>query len=180
MTSTLQVQTLQGPTSGADSNVIRIADGHTLVGGQGSIIQEQINVFPTRFDTTSDSYQQTGMAVAITPRLASSKIVVSSIFCIYFTATGGVNYGVVARLFNLNTSAQIGLGSNSDGFFYSRDIWGSGDGYVQFAVRAVDDQTNSTSLRTYGLAIRNHTAGDSMRVHKNFGANTITATEIAQ
>ena len=28
--STLQVQTIQGPTSGADSNTIRVADNHKL------------------------------------------------------------------------------------------------------------------------------------------------------
>jgi hypothetical protein len=180
MTSTLQVQTLQGPTSGADSNVIRVADGHTLVGGQGSIIQEQITVFPPiDFTNTSTSYLQTGMEVAITPKLASSKIVVTSIFSIFFAATV-IRYGMAARLYNLNTSAQIGLGKNSDGFFFSNGPWETGDGYVQFAVRAVDDQTNSTALRTYGLAIKNETAGNDIVLATAWGTNTITATEIAQ
>ena len=180
MTSTLQVQTLQGPTSGADSNVIRIADGHTLVGGQGSVIQEQITVFPGEFINTSISYLQTGMEVAITPKLASSKIVVTSIFNVYFKASGNSNYGMVGRLFNLNTSAQIGLGVDGDAMFYSNGPWGIGTGYVQFAIRAVDDQTNSKALRTYGLAIRNYDADSTMTISETWGTNTITATEIAQ
>ena len=179
MTSTLQVQTLQGPTSGADSNVIRVADGHTLVGGQGSIIQEQTIAFPNGFNTTSDSYQQTGMEVAITPKLATSRIVVTSIFNINFDAKADT-YGIAARLYNLNTSAQIGLGSEGDGLFYSRGPWSTGVGHLQCVVRVVDDQTNSTALRTYGLAVRNHSASSLLYISTNWGTNTITATEIAQ
>jgi hypothetical protein len=179
MTSTLQVQTLQGPTSGADSNVIRVADGHTLVGGQGSIIQEQIAVFPNAFTTTIRDYLQTGMEVAITPRLASSKIVVTSIFNINFDAAD-IPYGFAAQLYNLNTSTQIGLGSLGDGLLYSDDTWAVGGGHVQFTIRAVDDQTNSTVLRTYGLAVKNNNSGSSMTIRNDWGTNTITATEIAQ
>jgi hypothetical protein len=179
MTSTLQVQTLQGPTSGADSNIIRVADGHTLVGGQGSIIQEQITSFPDYFTNTSTAYLQTGMTVAITPKLATSKIVVTSIFNVYFSASVSI-YGFAARLYNLNNSAPIGLGGAGDAMFYSNGPWSTGLGYVQFAVRAVDDQTNSTALRTYGLAIRNETSGPSAEIHAGWGSNTITATEIAQ
>ena len=38
--STLQVQTLQGPTSGADSNTIRVADNHKLY-AKGHVVQVQ-------------------------------------------------------------------------------------------------------------------------------------------
>ena len=179
MTSTLQVQTLQGPTSGADSNIIRVADGHTLVGGQGSIIQEQITVFPLIFTNTSTSYLQTGMEVAITPRLASSKIVVTSVFNIGFTATNSV-YGMAAKIYNLITSSPIGTGVNADGIFYGKNIWTAGDGHFQFVIRAIDDQTNSTALRTYGLAVKNRDAGSDLTLNEKWGTNTITATEIAQ
>ena len=181
MTSTLQVQTLQGPTSGADSNIIRVADGHTLVGGQGSIIQEQITVFPPiDFTNTSTSYLQTGMEVAITPKLASSKIVVTSIFNIQYVATTNTYYGMTARLYNLTTSAPVGIGSLGDAIIYSNGVWNPGNGHVQFAIRAVDDQTNSKALRTYGLAIGNFYTGSTVTLSNNWGTNTITATEVAQ
>ena len=179
MTSTLQVQTLQGPTSGADSNVIRIADGHTLVGGQGSVIQEQTTVHTNGFSNTSTSWLQTGIEVAITPKLASSKIVVTSIFNLNYEPTN-THHGMAVRLYNLNTSTQIGFGSDADGLFYSQGPWGTGNGHLQFAVRAVDDQTYSTALRTYGLAIKNNNANSTMGINADWGSNTITATEIAQ
>jgi hypothetical protein len=180
MTSTLQVQTLQGPTSGADSNIIRIADGHTLVGGQGSVIQEQVASFPDYFtNDTPTIWVQTGMEVAITPKLSSSKIMVSSIFNVRLEATAS-RYGMAARLYNLNTSSPIGLGKDADGFFYSDGPWSAGSGYFQFAVRAVDDQTNSTELRNYGLAFRNYDSGSTMTLHTGWGTSTITATEVAQ
>ena len=177
--STLQVQTLQGPTSGADSNTIRVADGHTLVGGQGSIIQEQITVFPLVFTNTSTAYLQTGMEVAITPKLASSKIVVTSVFNMNFTSTNGT-YGFGAALYNLNTALIIGDGANGDGIFYSSGPWAAGQGHLQFVVRAVDDQTNNTGLITYGLAIKNSSTTSEMSLSSNWGTNTMTATEIAQ
>ena len=181
--STLQVQTIQGPTSGADSNTIRVADGHTLVGGQGSIIQEQITVFPLAFTNTSTSYLQTGMEVAITPKLASSKIVVTSVFNINFSTTNSAlpkAYGFGAALYNLNTALPIGAGVNGDGLFYSSGPWVLGIGHLQFGVRAVDDQTNTTGLITYGLALKNSASGTDMSLDLNWGTNTITATEIAQ
>ena len=177
--STLQVQTLQGPTSGADSNTIRVADGHTLVGGQGSIIQEQINLFPVSFTNNSMAYLQTGMEIEITPKIASSRILVTAVFNIDFTASSNI-YGFGARLYNLNTSAPLGDGTNGDGLFYSNGIWADGSGHVQLVVRAVDDQTNDTVLRTYGLAIKNVSTASSMSVNNNWGLSTITATEIAQ
>ena len=162
------------------TNIIEGLDGHTLVGGQGSIIQEQITVFPDPFTNTSTSYLQTGMEVVITPKLASSKIVVTSIFTIDYTATNHL-YGFAARLYNLNTSAPIGLGVNGDALFYSGQAWNTGTAHLQYAIRAVDDQTNSTALRIYGLAIRNVDGNSgSMKLNDSWGSNTITATEIAQ
>ena len=76
MTSTLQVQTLQGPTSGADSNTIRVADGHKLY-AQGHVVQVQtyhVAAVAGNIATTSDAWQETGATVTITPEFSNSLI----------------------------------------------------------------------------------------------------------
>ena len=72
MTSTLQVQTLQGPTSGADSNTIRVADNHKLY-AKGHVVQVQtyhVDVLAGHIETDSDAYQESGCKV--TSRLSSA------------------------------------------------------------------------------------------------------------
>jgi hypothetical protein len=121
------------------------------------------------------------MEVAITPKLATSKIVVTSIFNIYFETTNP-SYGMGVRIYNLNTSGLVGLvaGRNGDGIMYSSGPWANGLGHLQYAIRVVDDLTYSTELRTYGLAIKNSSTSSSISLDPAWGTNTITATEIAQ
>ena len=70
--STLQVQTLQGPTSGADSNTIRVADNHKLY-AKGHVVQVQtyhVGDVAGHIETTSMLFKNSGAAV--TSRLSSA------------------------------------------------------------------------------------------------------------
>ena len=75
--STLQVQTLQGPTSGADSNTVRVADGHNLH-AKGHVIQMLFHEWEDSQSFNSDSAwgSVTDSSVVITPKFSGSKIFV--------------------------------------------------------------------------------------------------------
>ena len=75
--SVLQVQTLQGPTSGANSNTVLIPDTNKLY-AKGHVVQVQtyhVASVSSDVTTTSTSFQNSGAAVTITPQFSDSLIV---------------------------------------------------------------------------------------------------------
>lgn len=75
MTSTLQVQNIQGPTSGANANQILVPTGQTLA-APGHVIQVVQGTYSTRIAITTATYTFTGLTATITPQFATSKILV--------------------------------------------------------------------------------------------------------
>ena len=74
--STLHVENLKGPTSGANANKIIVPSGQTLT-APGHIIQIQNVIYNGASNsTTSTSFIDTGLSLNITPNFATSKIVV--------------------------------------------------------------------------------------------------------
>ena len=74
--STLHVENLKGPTSGANANKIIVPSGQTLT-APGHVIQMQHST--TTGDavaTTCSSFTDTGLSLNITPKFATSKILV--------------------------------------------------------------------------------------------------------
>ena len=74
--STLQVQTLQGPTSGADSNTVRVADGHNLH-AKGHVVQFENAVLET-MATISLNTTITLLTINFTPKFSDSLILVQA------------------------------------------------------------------------------------------------------
>ena len=72
---TLTVQTLQAPTSGANANTILVPSGQT-VHAAGSVIQVVNGLLPTGVANATASYVDTGLTATITPKFATSKILV--------------------------------------------------------------------------------------------------------
>ena len=96
--STLQVQTLQGPTSGADSNTVRVADGHNLH-AKGHVVQcvETSDSDVARYiSTSSTSFVATGITVSITPQFIGSKVFVDFKCSMAFSPA---NSGMAVTLF---------------------------------------------------------------------------------
>ena len=123
MTSTLQVQTLQGPTSGADSNTIRVADNHKLY-AKGHVVQVQTyHVGSTGgIETTSETWQESGCTVTITPQFSNSLIVcdfVTTMSAVPPTTTGSLQTRL--RLNNVTYGGDYTTGymRSSDDTFYS-------------------------------------------------------------
>jgi len=109
--STLTVQNIQGSTS--SSNTINVASGHKITGAAGSIVApgQVIQVINgpgnvSRTATTSTSYVDTNITATITPKFASSKILINWNTMVYQNSSNVYAYFKLVR--------NIGGGSFSD------------------------------------------------------------------
>ena len=140
MASELIVQTIQGPSSGANANKVIIPSGHTLDASGGTLVPSagQIVQVANRLDTsssgtTSTSYVNSGVYVTITPKFANSKIFIQFIGTSYTTgAAQYVIYRGSTSLHSLNR-AQVG----------------SGNANYSPSTLSVFDEPNTTSAVTY-------------------------------
>ena len=84
MTSTLQVQNLQGPTSGANTNQVLLGSGQKIIAtDQGSVVAPGMvmqviqNTSNSLVNTSSNNFLNTGFSVSITPTSSTSKILLT-------------------------------------------------------------------------------------------------------
>jgi len=77
MAGTLSVQKIQGLASSATPTVVEVSSGHVLT-QPGSVIQTVFTASDTKIHTTSASYVEY-LSLAITPKLATSKIFVKTV-----------------------------------------------------------------------------------------------------
>ena len=74
--STLHVENLKGLSSGGNANKIIVPSGQTL-SAVGHVIQTVYGNYGTQVSTSASGAIETGLAVSITPKFASSKILVT-------------------------------------------------------------------------------------------------------
>ena len=74
--STLHVENLKGPTSGANASKIIVPTGQTLA-APGHVIQTVHGHYGTIITSNTSNTVETGLAVSITPKFSSSKILVT-------------------------------------------------------------------------------------------------------
>ena len=177
MTSTLQVQTLQGPTSGADSNTVRVADGHNLH-AKGHVVQTVYYEWNTEFQTSSNSYVSvTGSSVSITPKFSNSKIIVDAGVSLT-SFRNSTNSGGSIRIVENGVSLQ----DTADAQPY---IKAGGSSEVVFNIltfKRNECQTTVTAgvQKTFSLELISHaTAEETINAGGNYGS-TMTVWEIAQ
>ena len=160
MASELIVQTIQGPSSGANANKVLIPSGHTLDVSGGTLVPSAGAVVQVLSATKTDTASFTtgswidvnGLSVTITPTSASSKILVS---CDLFTGINNVNsmYWRFAK-----NSAPIGVGNSgtilSSGGYYS-DV---SNAVFSFSGTSGSflDSPNTTSSVTYNIQVRTY------------------------
>ena len=152
-------------------NTITVESGDVL-SQPGSVIQVVQNTSTTGATISSDSFVTTGFAVTITPKLATSKILLNAnVFC---TIVNGGQASV-----NIYASVESGLlSSDTYGFGGIYDAGGSsveGINSITFLTGVV----GSTSARTYTIYGKN-TGNDSGYFLNSTRRSTFTAMEIAQ
>jgi len=174
--STLQVQTLQGPTSGADSNTIRVADNHKLY-AKGHVVQVQtyhVGEVAGSIGTTSTSFQNSGVAVNITPQFSNSLIVcdfVASMSYISPTQTGNL----LTRL--LLNNAYYG-GSYTTGYLRGLDL--NFGNYSPTTFKTIHPNLAAGTPVEFNLQFKSDLNGQAVYLANNNSSITMTLTEIAQ
>lgn len=190
--SELSVGQLKGLT--ANSNKITVPSGHTLY-APGHVLQCQYGVKKDVWSSSSNGtsfYEVSGYSVSITPKSATSKILV--------TGTIHISSGyweIQGRLLRNGTAIDDALGNargNRTRVTFSQNLYqnvgGARNGYDPVTFQYLDSP-NTTSPTTYSVALNgysSYTIGVNYNVYDDpdfadyFGMaiSTITAMEIAQ
>jgi hypothetical protein len=180
--SELSVGQLRGLT--VNSNVITVPSGHTLY-APGAIVQVVQAVKTDTFSTSATTYTDvTGLSATITPRFASSKIMVFYSMMLSQNTTG---YAQV-RLDRAGTAISIGDSAGTRDRVTMSSWTGGANNYMTVSAGMFLDSPNTTSATIYKLQLRsteglqyvNRNARDSDITAEPRGVSSITLMEIAQ
>ena len=188
MAGTLTVQNLQGPSSGANANKIIVpsgqtldASGGTLVPSAGAVVQVVDATFTTAYTIGTTSWTNVA-SLSITPKYATSKLVITSTQHLYVNS--GTAYNWRSGLQRLLRGTTVLTGDTG------ADPYGEG----QYSVDGVDrhmtyttlhyvDDPSTTSSTTYTMQFtkKNTNTNDIIVNYGDFGrAGMMMITEIAQ
>ena len=176
MTSTLQVQTIQGPTSGSDSNTIRVAGGHKLY-AQGHVVQVQAYHeadVPGHIETDSDSFQETGIKNTITPQFSNSLIIcdfIVSVSTIYEISSSELRTRLLlndVQFGNLYTTGYMERSSSGQ------------SKYQPTAFKTVHEGLAVGDPVEFKVQFRSSLNGENVMLAHDKSSITMTLTEIAQ
>lgn len=167
MASELIVQTIQGPSSGANANKVIIPSGHTLAAA-GHVVQVVSAKHSSQSQTTGTSYIGFPLSASITPTSASSKILV----ILSFTGAISTDNHLIVRVLRDSTTA---VGENLSAFF--AQTAGVSGGALNIHEL---DTPNTTSTLTYEAQFRSRDAGENVLVQYSNQPSTLTLMEIAQ
>jgi len=160
--STLEVKAIQAPT------------GYDLDMPAGAILQVVQSIYTTYVNTTSTSFDDTGLTATITPKFSSSKIMV------IINAHGVAQNGGSAK-------TELALHGRGSILAYAlRPVFVTNGATYITGSCAINylDSPNNTSANVYKLQIRNRGSGDSARFNdyhtgSERSSSSITLMEVA-
>lgn len=159
-------------------NVGSIKDltGKPLVEPTGSILQI-VNTNTVgqsgAVTTSSASYVTTGFSLSITPKSASSKLLILVNFNTNFNGGGGVDDGCTFKLYRDGTA--INTANSGDNLSYNNTTPGATHIPMQIIHYVNSNSTNSTTFELYF----NNQWGGIAALSIQWGTNSITIMEIA-
>ena len=176
MAGTLTVQTLQGPSSGANANKLLIPSGQTLdvsggtlVPSAGQVVQTVQGTYNTQISTTSTSYVTTNLTATITPTSSDSKVLIRVNTCAY-APTAVYNR---MTLYRGSTDLATGHGGSTD------SLQALNIGATSWIPTNIEwlDSPSTTSATTYTMYYK--AASSTIYMHNGYTISTITLMEIA-
>ena len=183
--STLTVQNIQGSSS--SSNTINVASGHTLVQPHMplQIVQGNLN---TAVSTTSTSFVDVGLSATITPKFATSKVLVTVVLGkVGQSNTNGSSWKIFRNSdVVIQHSAASGNAQTQAAFHIACGIYGAShpERYVESPILNFLDSPNSTSALLYKIQWKNDGGTSYLNrwaVNTDMGStSSITLTEVAQ
>jgi hypothetical protein len=148
-----------------NNNVVTVPAGQTLY-APGHVIQTVSANYATGVSTTSMSFISTGLSASITPKFATSKILVT-ITNTYWASSGNLALGSIFRD-STNLGATLGM-----------NLAGSASSITESnGTMMILDSPNTTSSITYSSRFRSYNGGTVFAQNGNCTA-TITLQEIA-
>lgn len=179
MASEIIVQTIKGPSSGANANTIIVPSGQTLDASAGfnpppgTIVQVIQTAYTSVDSTTSSSPVDTGCVAYITPRSTSSKILATVNMPIWHASAGTQAF---CRISRNNNAAISGL---ADDFYHPTGSGVSGNITISWL-----DSPATTSAVKYTAQFGTHT-GSSVSLNKDYFSNNngvtyLTLMEVVQ
>tara|TARA_B100000131_G_scaffold316530_1_gene356754 strand:+ start:522 stop:1064 length:543 start_codon:yes stop_codon:yes gene_type:complete len=179
--STLTVQNIQG--SASSSNTISVASGHVLT-QPGSVIQTLNATTATGITTTSGTLADVGLSVTITPKFATSKIMVFYTVSFYILGGGNDSNFSVLLVRNINGGSFSTLDAGTDNNGTSSAYIQSSAGNCEMAGRYTDmftDSPSTTNACIYKLQGSAAAAGGQVYLGTLGGSNNhMIVQEIAQ
>lgn len=186
MASELIVQTIQGPSSGANANKVLIPSGHTLdvsggtlVPSAGQVVQVLQDETVTHISNSTTSYVDTGLSVTITPRNANSQYYV--VFDGYFykpeTGGGGFGYNIFKDGVRV-TSSPSDNGNDANIYDFYKD---EGRFYLRQG-KSYYGSAGSASATTFTVKFHGYATGYSINLNKatDQTQSRLVVMEIAQ
>lgn len=135
----------------------------------GTVLQTVQGTYETQFSTTSTTPVASGLSVTITPKFATSKLLVTVGAFLYQNSAGKYARGTIFR-----NSINLGEGTNGN----TSAIYNGGSDIVAHVSPQVLDSPNTTSPVTYSWHIFAPNGGASYSPLSG-NRNTITIMEIA-
>ena len=168
--STLAIDTIQGATTATSVNMSGVTN---LQMPAGAVIQVVQGTALGSVTSSSSSFVATGVDVNITPKFASSKILLHATGC-YDTEAGGRQ--MYTTLYRDSTRLDSTLISGSYGL---SSMWNASARQISNVNISFLDTPNTTSQIHYELYFRNHDNSTAVEfMSQNIGA-VIIAQEIA-
>ena len=174
--SVLQVQTLQGPTSGANSNTVLIPNTNKLY-AKGHVVQVQtyhVADLSASVATTSTSFQNSGAAVTITPQFSDSLIVCD--FCATMSKIVPSSTGALVTRLLLNSVAYGG--PYTTGYMTSSDT--SFSSYQPTVFKTVHSNLAAGTAVEFKVQFATQVTGQAVTIAHDESSMTMTVTEVAQ
>lgn len=160
MAGTLTVQNLQGPASGANANKVIIPSGHTLdasggtlVPSAGAVVQVVDATFTTQYTINTDGGWTEIGSLSITPKYATSKIVITSTNHVYVNS-GTANNWRSAHQRLLRGSTELTGDTGSDPYGEGNYAVDAADRFMTYSTLHYVDEPNTTSSTTYKMQFR--------------------------
>jgi len=181
MASELQVTTLKGNPTGANANQILVPSGQTLH-VPGHIIQIQHQQFTTAdiAQTTSSYPQASGVKMSITPKFATSTIMIIANIATWLDS-GSNNNQIGKWGLRLNSQGNTIVGDKRVSHY--RNVADSGRDFGTEATIIYVADPNSTSTQEYEIMFGRWSSSYDNTVKINgggFGHTSMTLMEIAQ
>ena len=179
MAGTLTVQTLQGPSSGANANKLLIPSGQTLDVSSGTLVPSAGQVVQTQYaqlstDTTySTTLVRTNvLSASITPTSTTSKILILYTFASIWKASSTVS-----------TEGEWTIGKNGSQHIIVDGIspyTAEADRHSTTVSGTYLDSPATTSSITYDISLKLSSGSGGIRLNTEGGLSSITLMEIAQ